>query len=270
MIQVKESDEFTAVVPVANNGEDCTHAERLGTAQALTNRTRHHENTLRGTPPEGIELLLFSSLGSGEIVENHPVPTQRLGADNLFTGITTRTLKMLKFFKERVAGLKTGDNQMFWDPFFMMSADFPNWEYKTVSGIQLASQKTATSSAQIRVPLPGLPKAGVIKTVSVRCKGIGHSAKPANMPSIALERYVATAGGLGVADLGAQTDASVDQAAYDAAHLITISGLSENLANPSSFNTIFYRVRISGEHGTNSLPDGFVVYSIELTITGAT
>jgi hypothetical protein len=109
-----------------------------------------------------------------------------------------------------------------------------------------------------------LPHAGVITSVTVKYEGAtGHAAfpggAPATMPSLELIKV----GSLGsTSSIGTVSDTSASAGVYEAAHAITISGLSET----TDLTTDRYVLVFTAESGINSIAGG-VIYQASATCT---
>jgi hypothetical protein len=93
----------------------------------------------------------------------------------------------------------------------------------------------------------GAPHGAVLKTYSVTYKGsAGHGALPANPPSVQIIKTNLATGSQ--TTVGSQTDPSASVGAFEAIHLITISGMSETVNR----TTHRYAVVIKSEFGANA------------------
>jgi hypothetical protein len=97
-----------------------------------------------------------------------------------------------------------------------------------------------------------LPDGAVLTQVVGYIKPGGHSALPATMPTLQVAKLDITTGvGVGVVG-GPVTDSSANTTAYDPAHGITVSGMSEVIDNTH----YLYLVTLLNESGANSAGGG--------------
>lgn len=103
-----------------------------------------------------------------------------------------------------------------------------------------------TLDAPIFVPI-NPPVGSTIKSVNVRYQGAaGHAGLPASMPVVSLLKTTIATGGLST--VATQADTSANTTAFQAAHSITIGGLSEAVTGVATYN-----VQIDAESGANAL-----------------
>jgi hypothetical protein len=107
-----------------------------------------------------------------------------------------------------------------------------------------------------------VPHGVTLTAVSVYLEGLaGHGGLPATMPAVALITVTPSSGSSAITS-GPTSDSSANVAAYEAAHAITLSGLSVSIDR----TTKRYIVRVSNESSTNSL-HYLTVYGVAVTYT---
>jgi len=101
---------------------------------------------------------------------------------------------------------------------------------------------------------PHVPLTGVLVGAQIVIDPSGgHGGLPANMPTLGL--YRREMGGGSAALLGSQVDTSASVGAYEAEHLIEITGLSEDADDPHAM----YVISFGGESGANSIANMQVI-----------
>jgi hypothetical protein len=117
---------------------------------------------------------------------------------------------------------------------------------------------TPTSGSLIWMAF-SIPDGATLTEVRVYCNGGGgHGGSlPAVMPKVTVSRRASTTAS--TVGLGNASDSSANAAAYDSAHEIAVTGLSQ-VANRGTYDFI---VAIESESGANSQP-GFSVYGVRI------
>lgn len=259
MIAITEADEFTASVPVANNAEQCSHGERLATAQALANRLRHHQNSLTGGgvgTTSSIQPTL-SDAANGVLV----VPAAGR-ADLLRNALTTLNNK-ITWLRQYVFGTHVGGaSGITWTPTLIAypAGEWTNSVYVT-AGILAPYARQATKGANYAAfRVPELPPGLLISQLVVRVQSpVSHGGTIAGMvmPRIALVAVNSS----GVAsEIAGQLDTSADPTAYQAVHDITANFSYTTVANTA------LQLHVRGESGSNSVDDSFRVFVAKLTV----
>jgi hypothetical protein len=273
---VTENDSFPTTVPAPDVGDVTYPAVVADAIDRLADRTRYHENTFNGN----YTAVAIDQLTVGDTLQqfvNLP-PNSRvgaLGADSLLSpwrAIATPLLQNIRWLKQRLAGLRSGTVVLFYQPIIVDGSvnTTPRWRTtKNFSGVPVAVQVDNASTGNMSLGLPGLPCAGTITRVDVRIQGdpnSTHVGLPANMPSMAVNKYTATTGAISV--LGTGTDTSANLTAYRTLHTISVTGLNEDLTAAISNN--FYDVKFTGEYGANSETLALFVNSVEVWVAGPT
>lgn len=108
------------------------------------------------------------------------------------------------------------------------------------------------------------PKKGTLTQVQLRVQGAWssstHAGLPSSMPAFKVFRWDPTTGASTQVGTTA-TDGSGTVGAYEAAHDITLSGLSESLEGR------LYYIQIFGEDDTNALANSFAVIAMKFSVT---
>lgn len=174
-------------------------------------------------------------------------------------GVGNRT----EFLRKRVIGAES-ETIMF--PLIAMPLDTSlatAWTFGNSGSAYAINQGTTGSAGLIFLEL-ALPKSCRLTTLSVILAGAtGHVALPATMPTVQLHRQ--DTGSVAAPTLVASaTDTSATFAAYELAHAVTLTGLSEVIAHSGNR----WYVRVSGETGANSVA-GLALLSLEGTVTPA-
>lgn len=139
-------------------------------------------------------------------------------------------------------------------PFHFRTSDTTVWNINDAgNGIQLLD-------SAVTLLTPVRPPHGVVLTgATLYIQPAAHGALPATMPQFSV-RSVSATGGQSI--LGTATDSSANVAAYNAAHTISISGLSHTVDR----TTLRYFVRVVGEGGANFAAN-LIVAQVALTYT---
>ena len=266
-----DTDTWPATVPVPDIA-DTTYPQVVDDlATALNNRTFHDHKTLVNT------LASFESLDlatiSATLTQYVPHPLSRLGASNFWTLGFTALLQNFRWLKEKLPGIKK-DNTLISFPPEPVNAHVAAFGWESLWGSDLVSlvqnNNASTDIAYFHIPIA--IRSGQITTVQARVIGdvAGGSAHgstlPANRPTLSLYRYVVSGAGIGVGLVGTVTDPSASAAAYDAAHTITLTSISEPLDTGN--NTLFWMIKMTGEHGADSIADKFAIRGFDVTIYG--
>lgn len=269
---VTESDNYDTAVVVPDN-LDTTYIGVVPQGMgSLANRTKFL-NTRLTDGVTGSQVI--DPAASGASLDSFYDPSPKLGPLNPFTQIGTRVVETVNWMRDRIPGLYRGSGLIVSSPFSPM-ADGIVWGYTEYHspGILALLQKVASSS-YVHLPLPQLPYAGTLTSVRIRCAGgQATSTLPANYPSISLYRIHGDGSGNYVAaQVGSTTTDSV-ASGYGTAteHYLTIGGLSENLqtrALPSVAGNVLYQLKLTGEFGSPSTANNFVVIGLECLVTGA-
>lgn len=129
-----------------------------------------------------------------------------------------------------------------------------NWsEYTT----PLGSWRNTASGGTANIHLDGLPNGGTLTSITLRWQGAaGHGALP-TMPSIQLYRINEDGT---QTSLGSQADTSASVAAYEAVHVITLTGIN-HVIDRTQYR---YVLQVTGETGGN-----FVANAIMWACKGA-
>ncbi len=266
MIKIVPKNEFTADVPVANSGELCSHGERLATAQALTNRTHN----LNGRTAD-IEAITVA--GSGKLLPfasalnslSDVVLPDKLGLSNVIKTMGEGLAGWAKYAIERIPGVGSG-NFTFTGPPTVAGLAPSTWG-PAAGGDVPSIQTLSVTSDSLYLSLPGLPKQGYLKSVSITVKGkTGHAALPVTKSRLSVGRILVDVptGAWSYSEIAAADDASVDVTAYQGFHQIALSGLSVALVQTPYLHP---HLKVTGEQSTNAL-DGFNVYGWAATVSG--
>jgi len=122
--------------------------------------------------------------------------------------------------------------------------------FQSGTGAPIAWNQSDVTDAGLLAFKLTLPKRGTITSVTAYVKGAaGHAGLPGTMPALALLSQDIAGIGNGTAE-GAQSDTSGSTGAYQAAHTITISGLSIAFLHD---DLVDYYVHFTGEDGANKL-----------------
>lgn len=108
------------------------------------------------------------------------------------------------------------------------------------------------------------PPKGTLTRIDVLVQGSYSSAThggglPATMPGIHAYAHDASDGT--IVDLGGAGDASGDAAAYEVAHLISLTGLTQDIADQ------VVNLVVTGEDSTNAMNDSFAVIAVKFWVT---
>lgn len=133
-------------------------------------------------------------------------------------------------------------------PFY--SEDLAVWGLNPIGEMQ---QLSATVSSRVAGCPLRVPHGVTLTAVSVRVAPANHTGLPAVKPRMYLRRPNTSSGA--VVELGDVTDPSADITAYNAAHEITLSGLSEAIDRTANR----YVVNLVGESGTDSMANMLVI-----------
>lgn len=108
------------------------------------------------------------------------------------------------------------------------------------------------------------PRKGTLTQVVLRVQGAwsssAHGALPSSMPAFKVWRSDPTTG-VATQVGSTATDSSASVGAYEVAHDITLSGLSESLEGR------LYFIEVRGEDDTNALANSFAVISMKFSVT---
>lgn len=130
-------------------------------------------------------------------------------------------------------------------------------------------QNDITDSGELDFNLV-LPKIGTLKLDEVHavvagCNdgGVGHSALPATLPHLFLERRLLTTGGVPAANvlMFDQVDTSAVVADYNKVHLISATGLAHTIGNSA------YQLGFTGEAGADSEAGKLLLLGIYFVLT---
>lgn len=256
MINLQELDEHTASVPVANNGEQCSHLERLATAQALANRTAHHQKTLTGAA--GTQA--FGPTEGAAFVGNLTVPTS--GRADLIRNIALTLKNELIWLRSRVFGANpVGAERMAWLPTLAAytTGEWTNGAY-TTAGILAPYTRQGTLSANYAAfNVPPLPANTVISELKITAQSpVSHGGNlPTTMPRIAL----VSVNGSGVAtEIAGQVDTSASAAAFEAVHSI-IATFTHFVIGDQAL-----QLHVRGENDANAQANSFRIFRASLRL----
>jgi hypothetical protein len=260
---LEEVDEFTTDVPLIDDGTLITNAELKKTAQAFANRTNNLnrraeevESVTRGT----LAPVTLALANANNNLSDLALPNESLlGASNAVGTMGRGLAAWVRATHDRIFGAKPGDHSVFFPP-MQCYAPAPVAKWDTLDdvtvGWSLAQITADTTPLFLALPLPGI--AGFIKQVGVYVHGgAGHAALPATKPRIRLMRASVSAGIVTHNEVAALNDSSVDVAAYQTTHTITLTGLSLGVTPTSP--SLWTYVRFTGESGANSLAGEFKI-----------
>jgi hypothetical protein len=125
-----------------------------------------------------------------------------------------------------------------------------------MSGLRWVNSDTSIAK-QLSMPIR-LSPGDVLESVTVRVAGGTHSDIPEFPPQVFVDDITQSTGTSSA--LGSTTDAPASQAAYDAAHDITVGSLSHTIVSGHRI-----KIRIIGESGTDSFDDQLDVLSVSVT-----
>lgn len=263
-MNVNEADEFTASVPVIDDGDTCGNQEHLATAQALANRTKY----LKGRADPVYDLMTGAktsvSVGLDAItadVSAVPFPNESAPFNALNPpGVMGRGLaRWIKAAHDSILGLRAGDTTTWSRPLQCLApAALTKWDAVADATIGLAlAQVTADSTPiYLQLPLPGI--AGFIKQVGIQVNGgAGHGALPATKPRLRLMRSSVNTGIVTDNEIAGANDSSSDVTAYQALHTIVLTGLSVSV-QPAAGSLSLY-LKVTGESGASSIGGEFKV-----------
>lgn len=142
-----------------------------------------------------------------------------------------------------------------------------NWTFDTTN--MLWKQSNIGAAGSLLLPVTNLVDGATITGYSVRLAGksytaaAGHVGLPATLPTAALFRL----DDLSNTQLGTASDTSGTQAAYDSAHVLTATGLTEVVAE-----TRQYFVLLTGEAGANAVANttGVLAFTVAYSWTNLT
>lgn len=223
---VSELDQYDEQVPVANNGDACSHSERIATIQPLANRTRWFRNLLRGIGTTEAVTHAAATPGLVDIL----VPDGTIyGALNPWRRMAQHIRQNLRYWGDKITALEAkAHGQTNWEMFLPPNPSISqgdNWAlFEGANLVTLIQQDTNNAqSAFIPIPQTNFGKPAAITSVQVLLRGSFHAALPATMPAISLigQDLDFTADVLGTA-----TDSSPDAATYNLQHYVNIPGLT--------------------------------------------
>jgi hypothetical protein len=261
---IEELDEFTASVPVIDDGDTCGNFEHKQTAQALANRTKN----LKGLAQPVYDLMTGAktsvSVGLDTITADLsavPFPNESAPFNALNPpGVMGRGLaRWIKAAHDAVFGLRAGDFTTWSRPVQCIApAALTKWDAVADATIGLAlAQVTADSTPlYLQLPLPGI--AGYIKQVGITVNGgAGHGALPATKPRLRLIRSSVNTGIVTDNEVAGANDSSVDVTAYQQLHTIVLTGLS--IAVTPAAGSLWTYLKVTGESGASSINGEFKI-----------
>lgn len=128
-----------------------------------------------------------------------------------------------------------------------------------VPGVMLQLLPGTTARAIRWTPPPKGTLTRIDAVVFGNYSGTGHAGLPGTMPVI--RGYANDAATAAVTVLGSVADASGDVPTYEAVHLISITGLAQDLDGQ------VINVVITGEDGVNAINDSFAVIALKFWVT---
>lgn len=223
---VQEKVQFDEQIPVANNGDACSHEERLNTIQPLTNRTRFFRHLLRGD----LSVEPLKHADSTPTLEDIFVPDGTLySLLNPWRRMGQAIRNNLRYWGEKVLALENkAHGQTAWEMFLPpipAVSQANNWAlFEGANLITLIQQDTNNAqSAFIPIPQINFGKPAAITNVQVLLRGSFHGSLPATMPVISLVGQDSDFTG---DVLASATDPSPDVATYNLQHYVNIPGLT--------------------------------------------
>ncbi len=169
----------------------------------------------------------------------------------------------LKYLAARVPGVQSEVINVMPMPVASSGAYFTAPEGAPDQGPMLQTG-TPGSDPIAKCPWYNAPRKGTLTQVVLRVQGSWasavHGALPTSMPAFKVWRVDINTGAKTQVGSTA-TDASGTVGAYEAAHDITLSGLSESLEGR------LYFIEVRGEDDTNALANSFAVISMKFSVT---
>jgi hypothetical protein len=227
---IVEVDTYTATIQVPNDTEDANQSSLKDTfVQALANRTNRHKLHKLGDGVTSVTEALTVD-GAGAI-------TYSAGK---WPGLSSRVITRIQ------------------DTFGGFSS--ASWS-RNSNGLWV--QLTANTD-EVLFPLNNLIDGASLTSVIVRVDGDlagggSHGGLPATMPRLTVYRRD---DGASLTQLGQATDSSSSVGAYDAAHEITVSGLTDTIDEAKP-----YFASLRGESGANSIAAAFALIHLRATFT---
>jgi hypothetical protein len=222
------ANSFDTTITVPDDGDGGTAASVNGAFQALANRTQYlNQNYL---PLSG--------------------------------GALTGTLQGTSFRFSTSLGTVSPTNYTRLQSYFGGVPDGNQWKMDVNRGIFI--QNTVSSAGTLYLPLNNIIDGSTLTSVTVTLAGASYSGAaghggslPATMPTLKLYRQDQGSPPAQTQIGGTTTDSSANAAAYDAAHSVTISGLSEAVVQTKQ-----YYLLLTGEASTNSVANTTGVLAI--------
>lgn len=221
---IDEKNEFDPQIPVANNGDACSHEERLNSLQPLANRTRHLKLITQGS----VELEALKHADSTPALEDFLVPDSSYGADNPWRRLGRSVRRNLRYWGEKVLLLESKAHGLTpWEAFIpadpMFASNFTAFESL---GLVTLLQDDLTTPGAVFIPIPQTAHQGkpsYVTNVQALVRGVSHGSMPATMPTLSLLGYDSD---FTVDPLGTASDPSPDVATYDLQHYFNVPGLT--------------------------------------------
>jgi hypothetical protein len=222
---INDENKFDEQIPVANNGDACSHEERLNTIKPLANRTRHLKLITQGS----VDVEPLKHADATPTLEDIFVPQgTTVGALNPWRRMGLSIRNNFRYWGEKVDTLLAKAHGLTpWEHFIpahpMFSSNFTTSESL---GLVTLVQSNLTTPGSVFIAIPQVAHQGKpshVTNVQVLCRGVSHGSMPATMPRITLYGYDSdfTADPLGTA-----SDPSPDLSTYDLQHYFNIPGLT--------------------------------------------
>jgi hypothetical protein len=259
---VVEKVQFDEQIPVANNGDACSHEERLNTIQPLANRSRF----LRLLTLGSLDVEPLTHASSTPTLEDIFVPEgASLGTLNPWRRMGLSIRNNLRYWGNKILALEgKAHGQTAWEMFLPPTPNFSqsdNWRLLEAANLVRLLQFDTTTASAAFIPIPQINygKPASITNVQVLLRGTGHSALPATMPTISLVGYDSDF----TADvLATASDPSANAAAYDVQHYVNIPGLTPLLIGTYPMLAL----KLTGE-ADSPAAGGLTCLGVRVTIT---
>jgi hypothetical protein len=257
---VQEKVQFDEQIPVANNGDACSHEERLNTIQPLANRSRF----LRLLTLGSLDVEPLTHASSTPTLEDIFVPQgSTLGTLNPWRRMALSIRNNLRYWGEKVLALESkAHGQTTWEMFLPpipTIVESSNFVVSRAVNLVTLTQSDPTNAHSAWLPIPQINygKTASITNVNVLVRGVSHGAMPSVMPKLTLYGYDAT---FAAVELGTASDPSPDVATYDLQHYFNIPGLAPVLVGA-------YPVLALKLTGEDSASGGFQCLGYRVTVT---
>lgn len=221
---IKDQNQFDEQIPVANNGDACSHEERLNSLRPLANRTRHLKLITQGA----VELEALKHADAVPGLDDLLVPDVSYGVNNPWRRLGLAVRKNLRYWGEKVLALESKAHGL--TPWELMIPAHPlftsNFAAFESLGLVTLLQSDLTTAGAVFIAIPQVAhhgKPSYVTNVQALVTGVSHGSMPTTMPTLSLLGYDSdfTADPLGTA-----SDPSPDLATYDLQHNFNIPGLT--------------------------------------------